>query len=87
MDKAFSALKFILAEQGSRISPSTLDDVLLLKSCSVPWAIPPHGAFHPDSFILYCGDKSALVRIFNNLPFDKHKHFVFFLNFGFEFSL
>lgn len=35
--RAFSALKFILSDQRSCLSPSTLDDVLLLRSCSVSW--------------------------------------------------
>lgn len=34
VERAFSALKFVLSEQRSRLSASTLDDLLLLKSCA-----------------------------------------------------
>ncbi|XP_040360142.1 uncharacterized protein LOC121048176 [Ixodes scapularis] len=36
VERAFSALKFILSDQRSCLSLSTLDDVLFLRSCSVP---------------------------------------------------
>lgn len=36
VERAFSALKFVLSDQRSRLSESTLDDLLLLKSCSLP---------------------------------------------------
>ncbi|XP_077547934.1 E3 SUMO-protein ligase ZBED1-like [Haemaphysalis longicornis] len=36
VEREFSALKFVLSDQRSRLPESTLDDLLLLKSCTLP---------------------------------------------------